>query len=155
MQAVLRVDTNTNIKDSLLLLPGGRRIFRSQVRVDTARSSGPGGQHVNKTETKVVLRFDLQNCPEFKDEERARLLARLAPKLTQEGELLVSSDKTRSQRRNLEDAFDRLQSLLMSALIRPKTRRATRPTRGSVRRRLKAKRIRSEIKKTRSSTPDY
>src|SRR5688572_17022632 len=93
------------------------------------RSSGPGGQHVNKTSTKVELRFDLPGTSALAPGAKARLRALARGRLDPEGKLLVVSQKTREQGRNLEDARERLAELVRQALIVPKTRRPTRPTR--------------------------
>jgi ribosome-associated protein len=110
------------------------------------RSSGPGGQHVNKTASKVVLRFDLEGCESFDSEERARLRARLAPRLDRAGRVQIDCQASRSQHQNLEEARALLAALLLEALHVDASRIATKATRASHRRRLKAKKTRGQLK---------
>ncbi len=120
-----------------------------ELRVSFARSGGPGGQNVNKVETKVELRWRPGESSVLSDEDRARLLERLARRLTGDGDLIVSSSRTRDQARNREDARRRLAAIVAEALERPKKRRPTRPTREARRRRLEEKRRRAELKAAR------
>ena len=120
-----------------------------ELSVTYARAGGPGGQHVNKVETKVVLRFSVQGSQVLGDVRRARIMERLASKLTTAGELVIHSSATRERSRNLEDARERLAEQLREALVQQKSRKATRPTRGSQKRRLNTKRQRSDVKKQR------
>ncbi len=118
----------------------------SEVEVEYSRASGPGGQHVNKTETRVTLRLSLMSDA-IPPVMRIRLLDKLSTRLTKGHELLISCDKHRERSRNIADASERMQEILAQALVVPKARRATRPSRGSQERRLKDKRITSEKKK--------
>jgi len=131
-----------------LRLASGASIPEAELQVETSRSSGPGGQHVNKTETRVTLRWSLADSS-LSEPIKARLRHKLAPRLTKAEEVLVSVDDTRVQSRNLVLAHERLKELLDQALKVPKRRRPTRPTRGSKERRLKAKRAQSEKKSMR------
>ena len=110
------------------------------------RGSGPGGQHVNKTATKVELRWSLAGTASFSDGDRARLAAKLASRLTADGELVLTDHSTRSQRRTRELVTERLYELLEWGLRREKPRRRTKPTNASKRRRLEAKRRRGVVK---------
>jgi len=120
-----------------------------ELDVRFARSGGPGGQNVNKVETKVDLRFRPGASRVLDETLRARLLARLGGQLTTEGEFIVVSTTYRDRARNLEDARERLAAELREALKVQKSRRATKPTRGSDRRRLESKKRRSDTKRGR------
>lgn len=115
------------------------------------RSTGPGGQNVNKVSSAVELRFDVAQSPSLPETLRARLLARRDRRLTAEGVLVIQANRFRDQSRNREDARVRLAEIIRAALIVPKARIATKPTHGSKERRLTGKRVTSGIKKTRSS----
>ncbi|MEM7199999.1 MAG: alternative ribosome rescue aminoacyl-tRNA hydrolase ArfB [Planctomycetota bacterium] len=134
-----------------LQLSRGRVLPERLLSVRFSRSGGPGGQHVNKVESKVDLRLDLVGAEEvlgLAAIERVR--GRLVARLDGEGQLRVVSDEHRQQARNLEAALARMEALLRGALVVPTVRRKTRPTRASRERRLDAKRRRGEIKKRRS-----
>lgn len=115
-----------------------------------ARSGGPGGQNVNKVNTKAVLRFDVAGSPSLSDEDRRIILERLASRLTKEGELVLASDATRSQEDNKRLALLKLQQLLRTALRRLPPRKATKPGRAAKERRLAAKKARGARKQERA-----
>jgi len=126
----------------------------SEFQFLTSRSSGPGGQNVNKVNSKVELRFDIQNSSLLTDGQKEILLVKLATKITSEGILSVVSQRDRSQLANKEDVIEKLYLLISKALKPVKPRKNTRPTKGSVERRLTTKRIKAEIKQNRQKFDD-
>jgi ribosome-associated protein len=125
-----------------------------EIELDFVRSSGPGGQKVNKTSTAVQLRFDVRNAASLPEEVRGRLLRLARNRITTEGVLVLDARRHRTQEQNREDALERLVALVRRAAEKPKRRRKTVPTAASRRRRLEAKRRRSEIKRGRGRVGD-
>ena len=114
------------------------------------RASGPGGQKVNKVATAVQLRFDVAHSPSLSGDVRARLTALAGRRIGADGVLVITAQRFRTQRRNRDDALERLLTLVRKAAQPPKPRRPTRPTGASRERRLETKRQRGEIKRRRS-----
>jgi len=114
-----------------------------------SRASGPGGQNVNKVATKVTLRFDLRGTDALTRTQKARLRKLAGRRIDAQGALMINAQAERSQRQNLERARDRLRKLIRKALVPPKRRVATKPTRASKRKRLENKRRRGDQKRTR------
>jgi ribosome-associated protein len=130
-----------------LFIPPDELVFQA------ARSGGPGGQNVNKVESKVSLRYDVRRSRSLTEDQRLMLLDRLAGRLTREGELVLHSSQHREQGRNAEAARERMLEILREALLPPVPRKKTRPGRGAKERRLQGKRSRSAVKRLRSRSP--
>lgn len=111
-----------------------------------ARSSGPGGQHVNTTDSAVLLRFDVANCPTLPDVVKQRLAAIAGSRITRDGVLILRSEGSRSQLVNRQEVRNRLFEMIRQATFVPKERRATRPTKASQKRRVEGKLKRSQVK---------
>lgn len=126
-----------------------KELLQSECDFKAVRSSGPGGQHVNKTSTKVMLHWDLDNSAVFSDDQKERIKQRLASKLTSENQLVLSFDQSRSQHKNKEEVFKNLVQLLEKALIIPKKRKKTKPSLASKRKRLESKKRNAEKKANR------
>lgn len=126
-----------------LLLPLSELDYRA------TRSGGPGGQHVNTSSTRIELWWDIGASPTLKDEQRARLLTRLATRLDGEGRLRIVASASRSQLRNREAATERLREVVAAALAVPKPRKRTKPSRAAKAARLDAKRRRAATKRER------
>ncbi|MCB0088427.1 MAG: aminoacyl-tRNA hydrolase [Caldilineaceae bacterium] len=121
----------------------------SELDLEFVRSSGPGGQNVNKVATAVQLRFDLQHSPSLPEDVRTRAISLAGKQVTDDGVLIIQARKYRTQLRNRQLAIERLVDLLQRAARPPKTRRKTRPSAAAKAKRLQRKRQRSETKRGR------
>ena len=137
------------MNESVVRITHNVSIHISELHFRFARSSGPGGQHVNRSATQVELLFDVANSPSLNETQRQRVLRKLKSRIDKEGVLHLVSQETRSQLRNREEVVDRFQELMREALHVPKRRRPTRPSRVARERRLASKRRRSETKRSR------
>ena len=136
-------DKHIRLGDGAVVIPA------EELSWQFVRSGGPGGQHVNRTSSKAIVRFDVRGSPSLPDAVRRRLLAAVAPRLTQEGHLLITSQRFRDQARNVDDCLAKLSALVERALRPPKIRRPTKVPRSVVARRLEVKRRRSSTKSLR------
>lgn len=134
-------------------LSRGNRIPADEIVERASRSSGPGGQHVNTSATRVTLRWSLRDSRGLRADDRQRLLERLRPRLTQDGVLIVHADRSRSRARNRERALERLREIVDTALHQSPPRHPTRPTRAARTRRLESKRRRGQLKGQRRAPP--
>ena len=131
------------------------RLDADELDISFIRSSGPGGQNVNKVSTAAQLRFDLRGSPSLPDAVKRRAAALAGSRLTQGGEIVITADRFRTQALNRDDAIARLVELLAEAATPPKPRRPTRPTLASKTRRLDGKAQRGRTKKLRSDRPGF
>jgi ribosome-associated protein len=129
-------------------------LLEDELEFSFVRASGPGGQNVNKVATAAQLRFDVAHSPAFSDEVRERLMKLAGNRMTLQGELIIKAARHRTQERNKQDALTQLKNLIIRAAIRPKTRRKTRPTYGSVQQRLSSKKLHSKKKTLRRGNED-
>ena len=123
--------------------------FLPEITFQTSRSSGPGGQNVNKVESRVELRWHLLDSQVLNEVQKALILEKVANQLTGDGLLLITAQDDRSQLRNKEIALTRFHELLLKSLRRPKPRKATKPSKGAVRKRLEGKKMQGEKKANR------
>ena len=126
-------------------------IDEDEIDVKFIRSPGPGGQHVNKVESAVQIRFDAKKCAAIEKNMYARLVSLAGQRMTAEGVIIITANATRSQTRNREEAIGRLTEILKKAAVVPKARRKTRPSFASKTRRLESKKRKGAIKKLRGS----
>jgi ribosome-associated protein len=138
--------------ENLLQVNDTLSIPRSELDVRVSRASGAGGQHVNKTSSRVEIFWNIPGSRALSEEQRSRLLEKLASKLTTEGSIRVVASDMRSQSRNRDLAEERLADLVRRALIIPKKRRATKPTRAAKEARLESKKRHSTKKRDRRTT---
>lgn len=139
-----------NAWDNDLVILHHLSIPADEIEEAASRSSGPGGQHVNKSNTRVTLRWNVRNSSVLNASQRARLLDRLRVRLTREGELIVHADRSRSRARNRDHARARMAELVCDALAEQEVRRPTVPSRSSKVRIKKEKAIRGELKRGRA-----
>ena len=136
--------------DSLLLYQS----IHNSAKADFSRSGGPGGQNVNKVNTKVTLRISLEDLAGLNEAEAARLRETLSSRITNEGELVIAASEERSQRTNLERAYARMEALIVNAARLPRLRRPTKPSRAAREERLHFKHRRGLLKADRRFKPD-
>lgn len=137
---MIQIDENTAIDEKF-------------IEIDYVKSSGPGGQHVNKTSTAAQLRFDLRNCDTLPEEVKRRLAHLAGKRMTVSGELIIDARRFRSQEQNRKDALERLVRLIAKAAQPVKIRRKKKPSASFHKKRLEEKRRRGKLKKLRSDIP--
>ena len=130
-------------------------IDEREIEESFVRSSGPGGQNVNKLSTAVQLRFDVRRSPSLPNDVAIRLMRLAGKRMTKDGVLVLIAQNHRTQERNRADALERLAALIREAAVRPVPRRATKPTKASKQRRIEGKKRRSGIKDMRRSKPNW
>jgi ribosome-associated protein len=142
-------DTNQFDGERFLIVTPQLRIPLDEFSFTFARSGGPGGQNVNKVNSKAVLRWRVLESPSLEERVRARFVEQNRNSITEAGDFIVTSQRYRDQPRNIDDCYEKLRALLARAAVQPKRRRPTKPTAGSRRRRLSDKRLRSTTKELR------
>ena len=126
-----------------------------ELELKFARSSGPGGQHVNKANTKVTLVWNVKNSKSLPNTVRNRFIKLHGNKINQQGEVILQSDGSRDQKRNIQTCYEKLQSMILEALKKPKKRIGTKPTKGSIERRLREKKQKAEKKQGRQKPKNW
>jgi len=138
----------------MLVVNSRIRIPASELSFTFARSSGPGGQNVNKVSSKAVLRWPVATSESLPQQVRERFLARYGNRVTTEGEVIITSQRYRDQGRNVADALDKLREMLLAVAVPPRKRKPTRPSYASVVRRKESKRVQSKKKQMRRRVSD-
>jgi ribosome-associated protein len=133
----------------MLVVTDTLKIPKDEIQFTFSRSAGPGGQNVNKVNTKATLRWDVRSSPSLSEEVRQRFLAKYPRRVNKEGQLVLSSQRFRDQQRNLADCLEKLRQLLLAVEKPPRRRKKTSPTKASRRRRLAEKQANSEKKQRR------
>lgn len=137
-----------------MLINSNLIINEKELKFSFIRAPGPGGQNVNKVATAVQLRFNVTHSVSLPEAVRERLSALIAKKLTQSGDLIIKATRYRTQERNKQDALERLRELIQRAMIVPKKRKKTKPTKSSVEKRLTTKKLHSKSKALRNKKLD-
>lgn len=135
--------------DDDILVTNEIRIPRSELTFQFSRSGGPGGQNVNKVNTRVQMRWNIEQTEALNEEVSHRFQALNRRRINSDGELIITSQRYRDQLRNIDDCIEKLQELVTAAATKPRRRRPTKPSAGAKRRRLQGKRERSERKERR------
>jgi ribosome-associated protein len=133
-----------------LFIKNGVIIPERELEITTSRSSGAGGQHVNKTETRITVRWNITTSSALTDEQKNYLLDKLQPQLTSEGDIVVHNSESRSQQQNKKNALNNLAAIIRNGLHKPKKRVATKISKALKEARLKSKAHRGKIKEMRS-----
>ena len=133
----------------MITLRPGIEVPAEELEIRYVRSSGPGGQNVNKTSTKAVVRWNVRSAAGVRDDVKGRFVARFASRVTAAGDILITSDRYRDQPRNLEDCLAKLAAMLEEVAVAPTKRKPTRPGRAARERRIVAKKTRGSVKSLR------
>ena len=130
-----------------------RECLKKEIKFRTSRSSGPGGQHVNKTESRVELIWELEASECLSKVQKERVRKRKGSRVTESGTLILAGEKFRSQHRNREEVTERFLDLISRSIVPVKKRKPTKPTRASQEKRIRKKKIRGELKRLRRNRP--
>ena len=136
------------VVNAQLQIPG------NELHLSFARSAGPGGQNVNKVNSKAVLRWNVSSSPSLPDDVKYRFKQKFSQRINHLGEVVLASDRHRDQPRNIGECYEKLRQLILSVLVAPRARKPTRPSRGAVERRLQSKRHQSRRKQSRRFRPE-